>query len=184
MAAIHALGQRFGFRIIEDASHAIGARDGQNIVGSCRYSDITVFSFHPVKIVTSGEGGVAVTNDGTLAHRMSLLRSHGITRDPGEMTAESEGAWYYQQIDLGFNYRMTDIHAALGRSQMERLEAYVARRHELVGRYREELSGLPVTFQRVRADQYPAFHLFVIRIKRRRNRARQSFSSCGKMGSA
>ncbi|PTX96920.1 UDP-4-amino-4,6-dideoxy-N-acetyl-beta-L-altrosamine transaminase [Spartobacteria bacterium LR76] len=165
MAAIHALGQRFGFRVIEDASHAIGARDGQNIVGSCRYSDITVFSFHPVKIVTSGEGGVAVTNDGTLAHRMSLLRSHGITRDPGEMTAESEGAWYYQQIDLGFNYRMTDIHAALGRSQMERLEAYVARRHELVGRYREELSGSPVTFQRVRADQYPAFHLFVIRIK-------------------
>lgn len=165
MAAIHALGQRFGFRIIEDASHAIGARDGQNIVGSCRYSDITVFSFHPVKIVTSGEGGVAVTNDSTLAHRMSLLRSHGITRDPGEMTAESEGAWYYQQIDLGFNYRMTDIHAALGRSQMERLEAYVARRHELVGRYREELSGSPVTFQRVRADQYPAFHLFVIRIK-------------------
>lgn len=165
MAAIHALGQRFGFRIVEDASHAIGARDGETTVGSCRYSDITVFSFHPVKIVTSGEGGMAVTNDPALARRMSLLRSHGITRDPDGMTTESEGAWYYQQIDLGFNYRMTDIHAALGCSQMERLEAYVARRHELVGRYVEELRGLPVTFQKVRPDQYSAFHLFVVRLK-------------------
>jgi len=165
MAAIHALGQRFGFRIIEDASHAIGARGGESVVGSCRYSDITVFSFHPVKIITSGEGGMAVTNDPFLASRMNLLRSHGITRNPGEMTKESEGAWYYQQIDLGFNYRMTDIHAALGCSQMTRLDAYVGRRHELVKRYVEELSGLPVTFQKVREDQYSAFHLFVVRIK-------------------
>ncbi len=167
MARIHDLSKRYGFRIIEDASHAIGARDGDSPVGNCRFSDITIFSFHPVKIITTGEGGMAMTNDPKLANRMTLLRSHGITRNPAEMTGESEGAWYYQQIDLGFNYRMTDIHAALGISQMERLDSYVIRRHELADRYRQSMSGWPVTFQNHLSGQYSAYHLFVIRIDAR-----------------
>ena len=165
MAAIHALSQKYGFRIIEDASHAIGAWYRDEPVGNCRYSDITVFSFHPVKIVTTAEGGMATTNDPELAHRMALLRSHGITRDTEHMTREPDGLWYYEQIDLGYNYRMTDLQAALGRSQMSRLDAYVARRHEIAAHYDEHLAELPLTLPWQHPDAYSAYHLYVVRLR-------------------
>ena len=164
MQAIHALSQHYGFKIIEDASHAIGGKYQGEPIGNCRYSDITVFSFHPVKIITTGEGGMALTNDTLLAERMALLRSHGITRDPAQMTHAPDGPWYYQQIDLGFNYRMTDIQAALGFSQMERLDEYVARRHGLEQRYDELLADLPVTTPWQHPDSYSGLHLYVIRL--------------------
>lgn len=162
MQAIHALGQRYGFKIIEDASHAIGARYRDEPVGNCRYSDITVFSFHPVKIVTTAEGGATLTNRVDLAEKMALLRSHGITRDPKLMSKAPDGPWYYEQVDLGFNYRMTELHAVLGVSQMDRLDEYVSRRHEIATRYDELLAGLPLRTQQ-RAD-YSALHLYVIRL--------------------
>ncbi|MBE0511348.1 MAG: UDP-4-amino-4,6-dideoxy-N-acetyl-beta-L-altrosamine transaminase, partial [Gammaproteobacteria bacterium] len=164
MEKIHALGQRYGFRIIEDASHAIGARYKNEPVGNCRYSDITVFSFHPVKIITTGEGGMALTNDDGLAEQMALLRSHGITREPEKMTHEPDGGWYYQQIELGYNYRMTELQAALGVSQMSRLDAYVSRRHELARRYNEQFASLPVTIPWQHPDSYSGLHLYVIRL--------------------
>lgn len=165
MAAIHALSRRYGFKIIEDASHAIGGKYRDELIGNCRYSDITVFSFHPVKIITTAEGGMALTNDAALAERMALLRSHGITRDPVRMTRESDGPWYYQQIDLGFNYRMTDMQAALGISQMARLDDYVARRHALARRYDALLADLPVVTPWQHPDGYSGLHLYVIRLK-------------------
>jgi UDP-4-amino-4,6-dideoxy-N-acetyl-beta-L-altrosamine transaminase len=165
MQAIHALGRRYGFRIIEDASHAIGGKYLGEPIGNCRFSDITVFSFHPVKIITTGEGGMALTNDEALANRMSLLRSHGITRNPAQMTRAPDGPWYYQQIDLGFNYRMTDIQAALGHSQMKRLDAFVSSRHAIAARYDRELASLPIVTPRLNPDGYSAQHLYVIRLK-------------------
>ena len=164
MKAIRALGDRYDFRIIEDASHAIGGHYLNAPVGSCTYSDITVFSFHPVKIITTGEGGVAVTNDAELAQRIDLLRSHGVTRDPALMTREGDGPWYYQQVDLGFNYRITDIQAALGLSQMSRLDAFVTRRHEIADWYDEHLATLPLQLPVRPADSYSALHLYVIRV--------------------
>lgn len=164
MSAIHVLSQRYGFRIIEDASHAIGGKYKNNPIGSCRYSDITVFSFHPVKIITTAEGGIALTNDAELANRMALLRSHGITRESEQMTHAPDGPWYYQQIDLGFNYRMSDLQAALGASQMDRLETYVARRHELAQRYDALLADLPLTTPWQHPDSYSGLHLYVIRL--------------------
>jgi len=164
MRAIHALGQRYGFRIIEDASHAIGGRYRDEPIGNCRYSDITVFSFHPVKIVTTAEGGVAVTNDDSLAERLGLLRSHGITREPHLMTHPMDGPWYYQQVALGFNYRMTDLQAGLGASQMTRLHDYIERRHELAARYDRAFEGWPLTRPWQHPDGYSAFHLYVIRL--------------------
>lgn len=165
MKAIHAMGQKYGFKIIEDASHAIGGKYLGEPIGNCRYSDITVFSFHPVKIVTSAEGGMAVTNDDKLAERMGLLRSHGITREPSLMTKPMDGPWYYQQVDLGYNYRMTDMQGALGASQMTRLETYVARRHELARRYDKLLADLPVVTPWQHPDGYSGLHLYVIRLK-------------------
>lgn len=165
MQAIHALAQRYDFRIIEDASHAIGGKYRGEFIGNCRYSDITVFSFHPVKIITTAEGGMALTNDAELANKMALLRSHGITRDPAQMTHEADGPWYYQQIDLGFNYRMTELQAALGNSQMERLDAFVARRHQLASRYDDLLADLPVTTPWQHPDSYSGLHLYVIRLQ-------------------
>ena len=165
MAAIHALGQRYGFRIIEDASHAIGGKYKGEFIGSGAYSDITVFSFHPVKIITTAEGGMALTNDDDLAQRMALLRSHGITRDPELMVQAPDGPWYYQQVDLGFNYRMTELQAALGVSQMERLDQFVARRHQLSRRYDDLLSGLPVLTPWQHPDSYSGLHLYVIRLR-------------------
>ena len=164
MQAIHALAQRYGFKVIEDASHAIGGKYRGEFIGNGRYSDISVFSFHPVKIVTTAEGGMALTNDAELAGRMALLRSHGITRDPAQMTHEADGPWYYQQIDLGFNYRMTELQAVLGVSQMQRLDDYVARRHELATRYDALLADLPVTTPWQHPDSYSGLHLYVIRL--------------------
>lgn len=164
MAAIQALAQRFGFRVIEDASHAIGGKYKGEFIGNGRYSDITVFSFHPVKIITTAEGGMALTNDAALASRMELLRSHGITRDSLLMTHEPDGPWYYQQVDLGFNYRMTELQAALGISQMKRLDQFVARRHELAARYDELLSVLPLVTPWKHPDGYSGLHLYVIRL--------------------
>jgi len=166
MDRIFELSESYGFRIIEDASHALGARYRGEPVGSCRYSDITVFSFHPVKIITTGEGGMAVTNDDHLARRMSLVRTHGITRDPDRMTQRPDGPWYYQQIDLGYNYRMTDIHAALGISQLGRLDEYVSRRRELAARYRALLADLPVITPHQHPDTESSWHLYVIRLDR------------------
>ena len=166
MAGIHALSQRYGFKIIEDASHAIGGQYRNEPIGNCRYSDITIFSFHPVKIITAGEGGMALTNDLQLANRMKLLRSHGITSDAADMIPRpSEELWLYQQITLGFNYRITDIHAALGLSQMRRLDEFVTRRHAIAKRYEELLVGLPVITPWQHPDSYSGFHLYVIRLK-------------------
>ncbi len=165
MARIHALSQRYGFRVIEDASHAIGGKYQDKPIGNCEYSDITVFSFHPVKIITTAEGGMVTTNDSQLAQKLGLLRSHGITRDPALMTHETDGPWYYQQIDLGFNYRMTELQAALGVSQMDRLDDYVARRHQLAARYCELLGHLPVTLPWQASEGYSGLHLFVIRLQ-------------------
>lgn len=165
MAAIYALGQKYGFKIIEDASHAIGGKYKGEPIGNGRYSDITIFSFHPVKIITTAEGGMALTNSDELATRLGLLRSHGITRDPALMTQPMDGPWYYQQVTLGFNYRMTDIQAALGVSQMTRLTKYVERRHEIAQRYNELLSGLPLTLPWQHPDSYSAYHLYVIRLQ-------------------
>ncbi|WP_299364899.1 DegT/DnrJ/EryC1/StrS family aminotransferase, partial [uncultured Paracoccus sp.] len=171
MEAIHALGQKYGFRIIEDASHAIGGCYKGEPIGNCRYSDITVFSFHPVKIITTAEGGMALTNSSELASRLGLLRSHGITRDAALMTKPMEGPWYYQQVALGYNYRMTDMQAALGVTQMTRLTHYVARRHELVERYRTLLADLPIKLPWQHPDSYSAFHLYVIRLRLDRTKA-------------
>ena len=164
MEAIGGLAERYGFSIIEDASHAIGGRYQGEPIGSCKYSDVTIFSFHPVKIVTTGEGGVAVTNNYNLAERMDLLRSHGITRDPSRMSHEPDGEWYYQQVALGYNYRMTDIQAALGLSQMSRLDKFVERRHELAQQYNDLLADIPVTRQYLSENCYSAMHLYVIRL--------------------
>lgn len=165
MAGIHALGRQYGFKIIEDASHAIGGRYHGEPIGCCRFSDITVFSFHPVKVITSGEGGMAVTNDPQLGAKMQRLRSHGITRDPALLTRESDGPWYYQQLELGFNYRLTDIHAALGFSQLRRLDEFIAKRHALANRYDEGLAGLPLTIPLKLPDVLSGLHLYVIRLK-------------------
>lgn len=164
MVAISDLARRYRFKIIEDASHAIGGKYRGAFVGDCRYSDIVVFSFHPVKIVTTAEGGMALTNDDALADRMALLRSHGITRDPAAMHGESHGPWYYEQINLGFNYRMTEMQAALGVSQMQRLDAYVERRHAIARRYDALLADLPVVVPVQAAEAYSAFHLYVVRV--------------------
>ena len=166
MVGIHALSQQYGFKIIEDASHAIGGKYKGEPIGNGRYSDITVFSFHPVKIITSGEGGMAVTNDATLAKHMRLLRSHGISSTAVDMQPRpAQEIWNYQQIDLGFNYRMTDIQAALGLSQMTRLDSFVEKRHCLAGRYDNELAGLPIQTPWQHPDNYSAYHLYPICIK-------------------
>lgn len=169
MAAIHSLSERYGFRIVEDASHAVGADYLGRPVGDCRYSDITIFSFHPVKIVTTAEGGIALTNSAELAETMALYRSHGITRDHTQMEREPDGGWYYEQIALGFNYRMTDMQAALGSSQMTRLDAFIARRRALAARYDAAFAEVDI----IRPWQDPAthssWHLYVIRLDQRRN---------------
>lgn len=163
---IRELADRYGFKLLLDAAHGIGGRFRDAKVGSCRYSDVTTFSFHPVKIVTTGEGGVVTTNDDVIADRVRLLRTHGITRDESRMRGRSEGQWYYQQIELGFNYRITDIQGALGSSQMRRLDEYVARRNELARAYREAFEGLPVRWQQVPEEVLSSYHLFVIELER------------------
>jgi UDP-4-amino-4,6-dideoxy-N-acetyl-beta-L-altrosamine transaminase len=184
MVEIHALSQRYGFKVIEDASHAIGGKYKGEPIGSCRYSDITVFSFHPVKIITTAEGGMAMTNNAELSNKMVLLRSHGITRDPAEMTHTADGPWYYQQIYLGFNYRLTELQAALGVSQMSRLDAYVTRRHQLARRYDELLAALPVTTPWQHSDSYSGLHLYPVRLQLEKIRQshRQVFESLRALG--
>jgi UDP-4-amino-4,6-dideoxy-N-acetyl-beta-L-altrosamine transaminase len=164
MRAIRALADRWGFRIIEDASHAIGASDGGVPTGSGRTADVTVLSFHPVKIVTTAEGGAALTDHDDLARAMERTRTHGITRDPAQMRGESEGPWYYQQVGLGLNYRMTDLQAALGESQMRRLREFVRARTELADRYDRLLAGVPVTPAPRRAGALSAWHLYVVQL--------------------
>jgi UDP-4-amino-4,6-dideoxy-N-acetyl-beta-L-altrosamine transaminase len=158
------LAQEFGFKVLEDASHAIGASRHNEPVGSCRWSHVTVFSFHPVKIITTGEGGMALTNDEELAWRMALLRSHGITREPERMNQDVPGPWYYEQIDLGYNYRLTDLQAALGLSQLERLSSFVETRNTLAKYYGSLLDDLPLKTQKVQDGNRSSFHLYVVRL--------------------
>jgi len=164
MREIRTLAERYGFSVIEDASHAIGARYRGEPVGNCRHSDIAVFSFHPVKIITTGEGGMALTNRPDLAERLRLLRTHGITRDPTQMSHEPDGPWYYEQIELGCNYRMTDFQAALGASQLQKLEGFVSRRRELAFRYHRLLEGMPLALPWQHPETNSAWHLYVIRL--------------------
>lgn len=165
MQAIYKLSQRYGFKIIEDASHAIGGKYQNEYIGNCRYSDISIFSFHPVKIITTAEGGMAMTNDYDLAQKMDLLSSHGITRKKDLMTKPTEGSWYYQQITLGFNYRMTELQAALGISQIQRLDEYVSKRHDLANLYNKKLKDLPITLPWQHPNSYSAYHLYIIRLQ-------------------
>ena len=173
MAALHQLSQQYGFKIIEDASHAVGASYQGGKVGNCRYSDITVFSFHPVKIITTAEGGACLTNSPELADTLARLRSHGITRNPDEMTHEPDGAWYYQQIELGYNYRMTELQAALGVSQMTRLDEFVARRHALAERYDALLADLPLTLPHRNPNNRSALHLYPVQVQPESGKTRQ-----------
>jgi UDP-4-amino-4,6-dideoxy-N-acetyl-beta-L-altrosamine transaminase len=174
MKDIRALAERYGFRIIEDASHAVGGEYRGHKIGACEYSDIAIFSFHPVKIITTGEGGMALTNDPKLAERLGYLRTHGIVRraqwteEDGapRLNEERYGPWYYEQIELGLNYRMTDIQSALGHSQLTRLDPFVARRRELAARYDRLLAELPLTCPWQHADTNSAWHLYVIRLRR------------------
>ena len=166
MPSIHALSKKYGFKVIEDASHAIGASYKKIKVGSCTYSDITVFSFHPVKIITSAEGGMALTNDKEIADKIFRLRTHGITNDKLKMKKQSKDEiWNYQQIDLGFNYRMNDIQAALGLSQMKRLDKFVKRRHKIAKYYNAKLNGLPLTLPWQSPSTYSSYHLYPILVK-------------------
>lgn len=165
MRTIHSLAVQYGFKVIEDASHAIGGQYLGEPIGNCRYSDITVFSFHPVKIITTGEGGMAMTQNDGLAGRLRLLRSHGITREAGEMASVPHGPWYYEQIELGYNYRMTDIQAALGVSQARRLTQTVARRHALAQRYDALLADLPLQLPWQLPETYSGLHLYVVRLQ-------------------
>jgi UDP-4-amino-4,6-dideoxy-N-acetyl-beta-L-altrosamine transaminase len=182
--AIWQLAQKYDFKVLEDASHAIGAAHNSEPVGSCRWSDITVFSFHPVKIVTSGEGGMALTNDDALAERLAMLRSHGITRDPRRWQESDGAAWHYEQQMLGFNYRMIDIQAALGVSQLQRLDAYVERRNVLARRYDAALKDLPLQLPTVLPGNRSAFHIYVVRVQpdRARKTHRQVFDGLRRRG--
>ncbi len=185
MAEISALSEKYGFKIIEDASHAIGGKYKNQYVGNCRYSDITVFSFHPVKIITTGEGGIAVTNSESIARRLTLFRSHGITSSESDMDIRPlNEIWNYQQIELGFNYRMTDIQAALGLSQIERLDEFVSQRHAIAKRYNNELSGLPLTIPFQSPDTYSAYHLYPIRLllKKARLSQREMYDEMQRLG--
>lgn len=165
MEAIYRLSLKYHFKIIEDASHAIGAEYKDAKVGNCQFSDICIFSFHPVKIITSGEGGMAVTNQASLDHKIKLLRSHGITKDNTEISEELDGPWAYQQVELGFNYRMTDIHAALGLRQMQEVDRFVSQRHALAKRYDIVFSRYPeITPLTQQSNQYSAFHLYIVAI--------------------
>ena len=162
MQAIHELSQKYNFKVLEDASHAIGGRYQGEPVGGCQYSDVTVFSFHPVKIITSAEGGIATTNNPLLAQTMSRLRSHGVTRDRNEMEDTQAANWVYEQKDLGYNYRMTDILAALGLSQLNRLDEYITVRNDLANSYHHLLQNLPLTLPYCISEAYSAYHLYVV----------------------
>lgn len=174
MQAIAALAQEYGFKVIEDASHAIGGRWMGSQIGGCRHSDVTVFSFHPVKIITTAEGGMLTTRDPRIAQRLVDLRSHGITRDADRLGRQDQGAWYYEQQSLGFNYRMTELQAALGLSQMTQLDHFVALRHERVARYELGLEGLPIVRPWQHPDSHSAFHLYVVQVTPRTSLTRRA----------
>ncbi|URR34923.1 UDP-4-amino-4,6-dideoxy-N-acetyl-beta-L-altrosamine transaminase [Thermosynechococcus sp. HN-54] len=165
MAALAKLAQTYGFTLIEDASHAIGGQYRGRPIGCCEFSTMAVFSFHPVKIITTGEGGAILTNDPDLYQRLVRLRSHGITRNPQQMVSDSHGPWYYQQLELGFNYRMTDLQAALGLQQLQRLDQFVERRRFLAQRYDQYLADLPLTLPFQHPDTRSSWHLYIIRLK-------------------
>ena len=165
MLALSKLAKTYNFQIIEDASHCIGGEYLNKKIGSCEYSDVSVFSFHPVKIITTGEGGMVTTGNDEVAKKLFRLRTHGITRNTDEMTKDSDGPWYYEQVDLGFNYRMTEIQAALGLSQMNRLDDFVSKRHEIFNRYNELFSGANIIKPWQNPDSYSSLHLYVIRLK-------------------
>jgi UDP-4-amino-4,6-dideoxy-N-acetyl-beta-L-altrosamine transaminase len=165
MMAVHSLSRKYGFRVIEDASHAIGGKYRQKHIGCGQFSDVTVFSFHPVKVITTAEGGMVLTNDSVVAEKLQLLRSHGVTRDPQLMTIPSEGPWFYEQIALGFNYRMNELQAALGCSQLTRLDEYVTRRHVLSNNYNTLLSELPLLTPWQHPDSYSSYHLYAVRLQ-------------------
>ena len=164
MKAIYKLSKKYSFKIIEDASHAIGGKYRDKYIGNCRYSDITVFSFHPVKIITTAEGGMALTNDSKLFKKMEIYRSHGITRDENMMEENTHGCWYYEQIELGYNYRMTELQAALGISQMKRLDEFVAARHAIAKIYDKKLNNMPIDLPCHLQNTYSGMHLYVIRL--------------------
>lgn len=165
MERIHKLSLEYGFKIIEDASHAIGGKYQDQPIGNCLYSDITIFSFHPVKIITTAEGGAATTNNVQLANKMELFRSHGITRNETLMTEPSHGAWYYQQIELGFNYRMTELQAALGISQLTRINKFISERIKLAALYSQKLDKLPIKLPKKRSVCSSAWHLYIIQLE-------------------
>jgi UDP-4-amino-4,6-dideoxy-N-acetyl-beta-L-altrosamine transaminase len=171
MAQIAELAARYKFHVVEDAAHALGARYGATMVGSCAHSEAAMFSFHPVKSITTGEGGMVMTSSGELYEQLKLLRSHGITSDPARMPGARHGDWHAPQIDLGLNFRLTDIQAALGVSQMKRLEALVGRRRELAARYDQLLGGLPLVLPAHRPDRQSAWHLYVVRVDSNRVKA-------------
>ena len=167
MYKIYKLSKKYRFKIIEDASHAIGGTFNKSKVGSCKYSDITVFSFHPVKIITSGEGGVATTNSKLLAKKMKMYREHGIERDENLFFGKKHGPWHYQQKLLGFNYRMSDIHASLGLNQLKRISKFVKKRNQISNTYKKELKELPIDFQTNKSKNLSTFHLFIILVSKK-----------------
>ena len=175
MFRISQLAQEYGFKIIEDASHAVGAKYRKNYVGSCVYSDIAVFSFHPVKIITTTEGGMALTNNAKLGKKLRAICSHGISRDLQRKVFEKEGPWFYEQQELGFNFRMTDIQAALGLSQSKRLDDYISTRNLFAQNYNQELKGLPIILPEINPDCISSFHLYVIQFKTQKNRELRRF---------
>lgn len=168
MKKIYNLAIKYGCKVIEDASHAIGGSYENNKIGACNYSDIAVFSFHPVKIITTGEGGMALTNQPDLFQKMQMLRSHGMTRNPSDMSKNSEGDWYYQQIDLGYNYRLTDLQSALGLTQLKRISEFIERRRYLANRYHQMLSDLPITLPFHHQLNESSWHLYVIQVENRK----------------
>lgn len=182
MQEIYELSKKYDFKIIEDASHAIGGKYQGELIGNCKYSDITIFSFHPVKIITSGEGGMAVTNDKFFAKKMRELRSHGITRDDKEMSNDADGDWYYEQISLGYNYRMTDIHAALGLSQLSRLDRFIEARNSIAQYYNKSLKKLPLILPTDTIDS--AWHLYVVKVDEKKATIcrRELFDEMRKLG--
>ena len=184
MKTMRALSKQYGFKIIEDASHGIGSKYNDKYVGGCQYSDITVFSFHPVKIITTGEGGVATTNNRALAKKIDILRTHGITKNKKDMINPSHGPWYFEQLELGFNYRMTDIHASLGINQMKSLKKFVTKRNSLARNYNNLLKALPLSTPEQSENTLSSFHLYIVRIdlKKLKNKKNKIFNLLRKKG--
>lgn len=181
MKEIKRVADQYGVKIIEDASHALGARFEESITGDCQYSDITIFSFHPVKIITTAEGGVATTNDSDLAQKLSLFRTHGVTREPSLLKKKDEGGWYYEQILLGYNYRMTEVHAALGEKQLDRLAEFVDIRNQRAKNYDEAFKNFPIKFFTPKENTYSSYHLYLIQLNET-NKRKEAFTKLREAG--